>query len=78
MASVDNIIEFALPPSLGIQMVRVQLTGASSTFVTRFTKTDGFIATVEGTNTTTYARSSNTITITGTNDDYVNFIIWGQ
>ena len=78
MATVDNITVFATgTPSL--ELVRCQLTGTTSTYVTRkFSNVAGYVLEVEGTNATTSTRSTKTITITGTNDDWVNIILWGN
>jgi len=78
MAAVDNVTrsQDVLP---GMETVRVQLTGATSTYESeRFGTVTAFVATVEGTNATTYTISGNTITITGTNNDFVNLVLYGS
>lgn len=78
MASVDNISrwEVGVP---GIVRVRCQLTATgTSTYVVPLSKVRGFVFSVEGTNATTATRSGQTITITGTDDDYVNIEAWGD
>jgi len=76
MAITDNTVVNELAPP-GSYECRTQLTGTTSTHVIRLSDTKGFVATVEGTNTTTFNRTGNTITITGTNDDWVNLRGWG-
>ncbi len=76
MAATDNTVtlEHGDPSK---EVVRTQLTGATSTFVSKFGTVVAFQLTVEGTNATTATRSGSTITITGTDDDYVNLTIYG-
>ncbi|MHA1827945.1 MAG: hypothetical protein ACTSX6_04775 [Candidatus Heimdallarchaeaceae archaeon] len=77
MASVDNISkwETGVPYE---ESVRAQLTGSTSTYVTqKFSTIHSVIVTVEGTNSMTYTWSGKTVTITGTNDDWVNIRITG-
>lgn len=76
MAVVDNVtkLEFHNP---AIEVVRAQLTGATSTFVSKFGTVVSAQVDVEGTNATTWTRSGSTITVTGTNDDWVNIIVFG-
>ena len=76
MAATDNTVVNELAPP-GSYECRTQLTGASSTHIIRLSDTKGFVFSVEGTNATTCTRSGNTITITGTNDDWVNIRAWG-
>ncbi len=78
MASVDNIAESDVNVP-GREVVRAQLTGGTSTYASRrFSTVKSFQATVEGTNATTFTRSGITITITGTNDDWVNLELFGE
>jgi len=77
MAAVDNVTVNEVIK--GLELVRAQLTGATSTYVSqKFSSVQGFKFSVEGTNSCTATRSGTTITFTGTNDDWVNFQIWGQ
>ena len=78
MAEVDNISikEGGVP---GIEAVRAQLTGTTSTYTPRLVgNVKNVNISVEGTNTMTWTRSGRTITITGTNDDWVNITINGD
>lgn len=76
MAAVDNVTRFEHgDPSK--EVVRAQLTGATSTFVSKFGTVISAQVDVEGTNTMTWTRSGSTITITGTNDDWVNITVYG-
>lgn len=79
MAAVDNVIEanIGIP---GLQVVKAQLTGTTSTWLSKFgTKTVAVVVTVDGTNATTFAMHATTkvVTITGTDDDYVYIIAAG-
>tara|TARA_R100001244_G_scaffold34657_1_gene32006 strand:+ start:179 stop:415 length:237 start_codon:yes stop_codon:yes gene_type:complete len=77
MASVDNIVH-ASSEDPGSEVVRVQLTGATSTYISERFNTLQFVSAVaEGTNATTFTWTGSTLTITGTNDDYVNILIHG-
>jgi hypothetical protein len=79
MAVVDNITSDELSPK-GVSMFRCQLTGATSTITKahhKFGRVLGAIINVEGTNTMTWTRSTTTLTVTGTEDDWVNCIVWG-
>ena len=77
MAEVDNITMVEVAP-LGLEIARCQLTGATSTYTSkRFANVTSFQVQVEGTNTCTITRSTITLTITGTNDDWVNVILTG-
>lgn len=77
MAVVDHVTETQLPfPN--VEIVRAQLTGASSTFVSKFGKILACIVQEEGTNGATYTWSTRTVTIAGTNDDFVNILIVGK
>lgn len=77
MASVDNITkqEICQP---GEVKVRAQLTGASSTYVIPLSRVRGHILVAEGANGATATISGVTLTITGTNDDWVDIIAWGD
>jgi len=78
MATVDNItVSETSPP--GTELVRAQLTASgTSTYVSRrLSNVQGCIVVVEGTNGATFTRSTKTITITGTNDDWVDILLWG-
>lgn len=77
MASVDNIVH-ASSEDPGSEVVRVQLTGATSTYISERFNTLQFVSVVaEGTNGATFTWSGSTVTIIGTNNDYVNIIIHG-
>jgi|ETNvirnome_2_300_1030623.scaffolds.fasta_scaffold08282_2 glutamate synthase domain-containing protein 3 len=77
MASVDNIVH-ANSETPGSEVVRAQLTGTTSTYVSEvFNTIQNVSVSTEGTNGATYAWSGVTVTITGTNNDYVNIIIHG-
>jgi len=78
MAVVDNITRKEITGLLGIEVVRAQLTGATSTFVSKFGTVVAVGINVEGTNGATWTRSGSTITITGTNDDWVNIFVFGR
>jgi len=73
MASVDNIDANWIAP--GMLSVRAQLTGASSTYVVPAGKIRSVLLRHEGTNGATYTWTSSTITITGTNNDWVNILV---
>ena len=77
MATVDNIVRFE-PGIVGTEVVRAQLTGASSTFVSRLGTVTAAHVDVEGTNSCTWTRSGRTITLTGTEDDYVDITCYGR
>jgi len=77
MAVVDNVNKFPQTnPSL--EMVRAQLTGASSTFETKFATIQSVLVQEEDANGATYTWTGRTITITGTDDDWVTIIIAGK
>jgi len=77
MASVDNITRKELTGNLGFEIVRCQATGATSTFVSKF----GTIVICSVADETdydcTWSVSGRTITVTCTNDDYLNIIVVG-
>ena len=76
---MDNITYDELAPK-GMTLMRCQLTGASSTITTTEHKmgtVKGHIVVAEGTNGATSTISGSTITVTGTNNDYVDVIVWG-
>ena len=77
MADVDNPtrIETGAP---FVEILRAQQTGATSTYTSRFANVIAAQVSVEGTNTMTWTRSGRTITVTGTNNDWVNIVIYGQ
>ncbi len=78
MADVDNIDLFETGTP-GEEKVRAQLTSGTSTFKPQKIGTiRSIVVTVEGTNTTTYTWTGNTVTILGTNDDWVNIIVTGS
>lgn len=77
MAVVDGVVRFQ-PGLVGVEIVRAALTGASSTFVSKFGTVNACHVDVEGTNTCTWTRSGRTITLTGTEDDYVNITVYGR
>ena len=77
MAAVDNVTRTNIPIG-NVEIVRAQLTGTTSTFVSKFGKILSCVLNEEGTNGATYTWSTRTVTITGTNDDYVNIIIVGR
>ncbi len=83
MAVVDNIVrdELAFAHTLNVHSFRCQLTGATSTITSSEhlfgSKISTCVISVEGTNSMTWTRSGTTITVTGTNDDYINVIITG-
>lgn len=77
MAEVDNIIQVEVAPP-GLEIARCLLTGATSTYTSkRFANVVAAFVSVEGTNTMTWTRSTNVVTITGTNNDAVNVILVG-
>ena len=77
MAAVDGVERKEIQGNLGMEIVRCRATGATSTFVSRF----GTIVSVQVTDETDYdcltSWSGSTITITCTNDDYLNLLIIG-
>jgi len=78
MAAVDNVtkVEFPIP---NMEVVKAQLTATgTSTYVSRFGTIYTCHVNVRGTNTTTKTVSGRTVTITGTNDDWVDIIITGK
>ena len=78
MAEVDNIttLETGEPSQ---EVSRCQLTGASSTYTSRrIGRVKMAFVDVEGTNSMTFTRSGNVVTITGTNDDWVNVLLIGD
>ena len=77
MADVDNI-DFFETGTPYVESVRAQLTGGTSTFTPQKIATiRSPVVTVEGTNSMTYTWTGTTITITGTNDDWVNILVVG-
>jgi len=77
MASVDNIVH-ASSEDPGSEVVRCQLTGASSTYISERFNTLQFVSVVaEDTNGATYTFTGSTLTIVGTNNDFVNILIHG-
>lgn len=84
MAVVDNIVydELAFVHTTNVRSFRCQLTGATSTITSgehRFgISINTCVISVEGTNTITWTRSGTTITVTGTNDNYINVIVTGR
>lgn len=81
MADVDNINKKEISGLRGFHFVRAQLTGATSTYTSPFgASTKGVIVQEEGTNGATYTWSTTTgvITITGTNNDWVNMMMWAE
>ncbi|MCX6822073.1 MAG: hypothetical protein NTW30_04835 [Candidatus Aenigmarchaeota archaeon] len=78
MTVVDHItrIQHNFP---NMELVRAQLTATgTSTFVSKFGTILMCIVQKEGTNTTTYTWSTRTVTITGTDDDFVDIMIIGK
>ena len=79
MAAVDGVIEFTHPIP-GMQITYARLTGATSTWLSKFgTKTHAVHVQADGANATTFAMDATTkvVTITGTNDDYVYITAYG-
>lgn len=78
MATVDAIVE-AQTYIPGLEVVRADLTGATSTYVSRkFARLHNVFVIAEGTNGATYTWTGITVTITGTNDDHVNILLFGE
>jgi len=76
MAITDNTTEIdQTNPTM--EVVRTQLTGSSSTYVSKLSTIWGVLLAVEGTNGATYTWSSKTVTIAGTDNDWVTMVIWG-
>ena len=78
MAEVDNkdFFETGAPHE---ERVRAQLTGGTSAFTPKkMGKIRSVIVSVEGTNSMTYTWTGLTVTITGTNDDFVNISVVGE
>jgi len=73
MAVIDNTDVNWIAP--GMLTVRGQLTGASSTYVVPAGKIRSVFLLAEGTNGATYTWTSSTITITGTNNDWVDILV---
>ncbi|MFH1422106.1 MAG: hypothetical protein ABIH42_05280 [Planctomycetota bacterium] len=83
MAEVYNIAYDELGfRGTNVRSFKAQLTGSSSTITSATHKFGSSLNTViiavEGTNGATYTISGTTITVTGTNNDYVNCIITGR
>ena len=80
IAVVDNITYDELSPK-GVAMFRCQLTATGVSTITKahhkFGRVLGAVISAEGTNGATWTISTTTISVTGTNDDYVNVIVWG-
>jgi len=77
MAVVDNVTTYESENPYE-EIVRAALTGTTSTFVTKqFSRIHSVSVIVEGTNATTFTWATKTVTITGTNDDYVQIKIIG-
>jgi len=78
MAVVDNVTRKEITGNLGMEVVRCQATGATSTFVSKF----GTIFSVQCTDETDYdclvSWSGSEITITCTDKDYLNLVIFGR
>jgi len=77
MAVTDNTTKAEVKGLPGVEIVRTQLTGATSTYVAKFGTVQAVLVNVEGTNSLTWTRSGTTITLTGTNNDWVNIVIFG-
>ena len=78
MAEVDNIVRLETGAPYE-EVARAQLTGATSTYSSvKFGNVISYMVTVEGTNSMTYTTSGKVITITGTNDDFVNIKLVGN
>lgn len=76
MAAVTEVSRLA-PGIPGLEIVRATLTGATSTFVSKFGTVIASLVKAEGTNACTWTISDRTLTITGTNADYVDIIVAG-
>ena len=77
MAAVDGVVNIEGGPA-GLELLKADLTGATSTYVSKKFNTLIFASVnVRGTNTMTYTISGITITITGTNNDTVDIAIAG-
>lgn len=77
MTVVDNVTRMETAPP-GLEIVRAKLTGATSTYIARMSRVISHDVYVEGTNGATTTISGKTITITGTNDDWVNIRVYGS
>jgi len=77
MAIVDNVTRIKqTDPNL--ELIRAALTATgTSTFVSKFGTIFAVFVQEEGTNGATYTWTGSTVTITGTDTDYINMMIWG-
>lgn len=78
MAAVDNVTRKEITGVEGVEIVRCQATGATSTFDSKF----GTIISVQVTDETDYdclvSWSGSRITVTCTDDDYLNIMVVGR
>lgn len=81
MAVIDNIVYHEVTSILGLVVFTAKLTGASSTITTAehgLSAISSAIVVARGTNGATYTISGSTITVTGTNDDDIECMIFGN
>ncbi len=81
MAVVDGVVYHEISGEHGKIVFRCALTGTSSTITSaihKMSQLDVALLDVRGTNTMTYTVSGTTITVTGTNDDILDVVIYGK
>jgi len=81
MAVIDNIVKREVTGVLGMVVGTGKLTGSTSTITSvehGLSAIDSAIVVARGTNGATYTISGTTITVTGTNDDDIEYIIFGS
>lgn len=79
MAIVDNIVRKEITGVSGMEVLRCMATGATSSFTSKFGNVTAFVVYDETTGgTATTSISGNTLTITATNDDYLDIVIFGR
>lgn len=81
MAVVDNIVKKEITSIHGLTVMTAKLTGATSTITSvehELSSLDCVNINVRDTNTMTYTVSGTTVTITGTNNDDIDCVIFGK
>ncbi|MBW6469628.1 MAG: hypothetical protein K0A90_00220 [Methanosarcinaceae archaeon] len=81
MAVIDNIVKKEVTGVLGMVVLKAKLTGTTSTITTvehGLSEIFSAIIVARGINGATYTISGTTITVTGTNNDDIECIIFGS
>ena len=78
MASVDNILRHeGLPPGMEALTCKLTATG-TSTLISRVSHVRAVFVSARGTNGATFTWTGRTVTITGTENDDVDIVIFGS